>query len=63
MKKLSPPSAARSRGSSASSSIVQSSSSYVSSAASYLGSPHEYVDYAATKGAIDTLQVSKGWGA
>lgn len=27
----------------------------VSSAASRLGSPHEYVDYAATKGAIDTF--------
>lgn len=27
----------------------------VSSAASRLGSPHEYVDYAASKGAIDTL--------
>ena len=27
----------------------------VSSAASRLGSPHEYIDYAATKGAIDTL--------
>lgn len=29
----------------------------VSSAASYLGSPNEYVDYAATKGAIDTMTV------
>jgi NAD(P)-dependent dehydrogenase (short-subunit alcohol dehydrogenase family) len=29
----------------------------VSSAASYLGSPDEYVDYAATKGAIDTLTI------
>ena len=27
----------------------------VSSAASYLGSPNEYVDYAATKGAMDTM--------
>jgi NAD(P)-dependent dehydrogenase (short-subunit alcohol dehydrogenase family) len=27
----------------------------VSSAAARLGSPHEYVDYAATKGAVDTL--------
>ncbi len=27
----------------------------VSSAAAYLGSPNEYVDYAATKGAIDTM--------
>ncbi|MEZ5478864.1 MAG: SDR family oxidoreductase [Thiolinea sp.] len=27
----------------------------VSSAAARLGSPHEYIDYAATKGAIDTL--------
>lgn len=29
----------------------------VSSAASRIGSPHEYVDYAASKGAIDTLTV------
>lgn len=29
----------------------------VSSAASYLGSPNEYVDYAATKGAVDTLTI------
>jgi NAD(P)-dependent dehydrogenase (short-subunit alcohol dehydrogenase family) len=29
----------------------------VSSAASYLGSPSEYVDYAASKGAIDTLTI------
>jgi NAD(P)-dependent dehydrogenase (short-subunit alcohol dehydrogenase family) len=29
----------------------------VSSAASYLGSPDEYVDYAASKGAIDTLTI------
>jgi NAD(P)-dependent dehydrogenase (short-subunit alcohol dehydrogenase family) len=29
----------------------------VSSAASYLGSPNEYVDYAATKGAMDTMTV------
>jgi NAD(P)-dependent dehydrogenase (short-subunit alcohol dehydrogenase family) len=29
----------------------------VSSAAAYLGSPDEYVDYAATKGAIDTFTV------
>jgi NAD(P)-dependent dehydrogenase (short-subunit alcohol dehydrogenase family) len=29
----------------------------VSSAASYLGSPHEYVDYAATKGAVDSLTI------
>ena len=29
----------------------------VSSAASYLGSPDEYVDYAATKGAIDSLTI------
>jgi NAD(P)-dependent dehydrogenase (short-subunit alcohol dehydrogenase family) len=27
----------------------------VSSAASRLGSPHEYVDYAASKGAVDTM--------
>jgi NAD(P)-dependent dehydrogenase (short-subunit alcohol dehydrogenase family) len=29
----------------------------VSSAASYLGSPNEYVDYAATKGAVDTMTI------
>ena len=29
----------------------------VSSAAAYLGSPNEYVDYAATKGAMDTMTV------
>ena len=29
----------------------------VSSAAARLGSPHEYIDYAATKGAIDTLTI------
>jgi NAD(P)-dependent dehydrogenase (short-subunit alcohol dehydrogenase family) len=29
----------------------------VSSAASFLGSPHEYVDYAATKGALDTMTI------
>jgi NAD(P)-dependent dehydrogenase (short-subunit alcohol dehydrogenase family) len=29
----------------------------VSSAASYLGSPNEYIDYAATKGALDTMTV------
>ena len=29
----------------------------VSSAASYLGSPDEFVDYAATKGAIDTMTI------
>lgn len=29
----------------------------VSSAASYLGSPNEFVDYAATKGAVDTLTI------
>ena len=29
----------------------------VSSAASRLGSPHEYVDYAASKGAVDTLTI------
>ncbi len=29
----------------------------VSSAASYLGSPNEFVDYAATKGAMDTLTI------
>lgn len=29
----------------------------VSSAASYLGSPDEYIDYAATKGAVDTLTI------
>ena len=32
----------------------------VSSAAAYLGSPGEYVDYAATKGAIDTLTIGLG---
>ncbi len=29
----------------------------VSSAASYLGSPNEFVDYAATKGAMDTMTI------
>lgn len=29
----------------------------VSSAAAYLGSPDEYIDYAATKGAIDTMTI------
>ena len=29
----------------------------VSSAASYLGSPNEYIDYAATKGAVDTMTI------
>lgn len=29
----------------------------VSSAASYLGSPNEYVDYAATKGAVDSMTI------
>jgi len=29
----------------------------VSSAASYLGSPNEYVDYAASKGALDTMTI------
>ncbi len=29
----------------------------VSSAASYLGSPNEFIDYAATKGALDTLTI------
>ncbi len=29
----------------------------VSSAASYLGSPNEYIDYAATKGALDTVTI------
>lgn len=29
----------------------------VSSAASYLGSPNQYIDYAATKGAIDTMTI------
>jgi NAD(P)-dependent dehydrogenase (short-subunit alcohol dehydrogenase family) len=29
----------------------------VSSAASYLGSPDEFIDYAASKGAIDTLTI------
>lgn len=32
----------------------------VSSAASYLGSPGEYVDYAATKGAVDTITLGLG---
>ncbi|NND74789.1 MAG: SDR family oxidoreductase [Ilumatobacter sp.] len=32
----------------------------VSSAAAYLGSPNEYVDYAATKGAVDTLTIGLG---
>ncbi len=32
----------------------------VSSAASYIGSPGEYVDYAATKGAVDTLTLGLG---
>jgi len=32
----------------------------VSSASAYLGSPGEYVDYAATKGAIDTLTIGLG---
>ena len=32
----------------------------VSSAASYLGSPGEYVDYAATKGAVDSLTIGLG---
>lgn len=32
----------------------------VSSAASYLGSPEEYVDYAASKAAIDTLTIGLG---
>jgi NAD(P)-dependent dehydrogenase (short-subunit alcohol dehydrogenase family) len=32
----------------------------VSSAASYLGSPAEYVDYAASKAAIDTLTIGLG---
>jgi NAD(P)-dependent dehydrogenase (short-subunit alcohol dehydrogenase family) len=32
----------------------------VSSAASYLGSPNEYVDYAATKGAVDSLTIGLG---
>ncbi len=32
----------------------------VSSAASYLGSPREYVDYAASKAAIDTLTIGLG---
>ena len=30
---------------------------FVSSAAARLGSPHEYVDYAASKGALDTLTI------
>lgn len=29
----------------------------VSSAAARLGSPHEYIDYAASKGAVDTLTI------
>ena len=29
----------------------------VSSAAAYLGSPNEFIDYAATKGAIDTMTI------
>jgi NAD(P)-dependent dehydrogenase (short-subunit alcohol dehydrogenase family) len=29
----------------------------VSSAAAYLGSPNEYIDYAATKGALDTMTI------
>jgi NAD(P)-dependent dehydrogenase (short-subunit alcohol dehydrogenase family) len=29
----------------------------VSSAASYVGSPNEYIDYAATKGALDTMTI------
>lgn len=29
----------------------------VSSAAAYLGSPNEYIDYAATKGAVDTMTI------
>lgn len=29
----------------------------VSSAASYLGSPNEFIDYAATKGAVDTMTI------
>ena len=29
----------------------------VSSAASHLGSPHEYIDYAASKGAMDTMTI------
>ena len=32
----------------------------VSSAASYIGSPDEYVDYAATKAAIDTMTIGLG---
>ena len=32
----------------------------VSSAASYIGSPEEYVDYAASKAAIDTLTIGLG---
>lgn len=32
----------------------------VSSAASYLGSPFEYVDYAASKGAVDTMTIGLG---
>jgi NAD(P)-dependent dehydrogenase (short-subunit alcohol dehydrogenase family) len=29
----------------------------VSSAAAYLGSPNEYIDYAASKGAVDTMTI------
>lgn len=32
----------------------------VSSAAAYLGSPHEYVDYAAAKAAVDTMTIGLG---
>ena len=32
----------------------------VSSAASYLGSPGEYIDYAASKGAVDTMTIGLG---
>jgi NAD(P)-dependent dehydrogenase (short-subunit alcohol dehydrogenase family) len=32
----------------------------VSSAATYLGSPGEYIDYAASKGAIDTMTIGLG---
>ena len=35
----------------------------VSSAASRLGSPHEYVDYAASKGAVDTMTLGARAGA
>ena len=34
----------------------------VSSAAARLGSPGEYIDYAATKGAIDTMTIGSGQG-